>query len=530
MIRSLKQYTRNISFLLVLLAGLFQSCDDPNDWDVDNAFNRMFSPVVFETASIEGTTVILRYSAVTGAKKYILEFSKDSLAFDEIVKTVQVTADEMVIDSTSSSKRYLYTISQLDGDAQYSARIKASSNDSIPDSKWTAVAFKTKGEQIINEIRNITESSAVVTWDPVYEVTHYSLSGSIMALSEQQKEEGILELSGLNPYTKYEITLLNGETGRGTLSFTTLAKVSEDGTRYNLKGTEDLATYLTTVPDKRVVLVLPAGSNYTINGTWDIPAHIEALTVWGLAGEEQAAVSFTSVKLDNATSTFKLHFYNMHIQGTSNSGDYILNDNAERTITDFVIEASTVNTFRGLHRQRGKAQINRFAVLNSIVSDIGSYGILSVDAADVSLKSFSVENSTFYNVANASVFTFKSKAESVAVDHCTFFNAPNTQGRYLFNFNGAANVPDQFSIKNSIFAASDASVELRATNPGITSNFVSESYKTADFTLAEKYPLSGVSEYPKSYADLFVDALNGDFKIADDMIAQGAKPGDPRWW
>lgn len=521
---------RNISFLLVLLAGLFQSCDDPNDWDVDNAFNRMFSPVVFETASIEGTTVTLRYSAVAGAKKYVFEFSKDSLAFNEIVKTVQITAEEMVIDSTASNKRYLYTISQLEGDTQYSARIKASSNDSIPDSKWIAVAFQTKGEQIINEIRNITESSAVVTWDPVYEVTHYSLSGAVLALSDQQKQEGLLELSGLAPDTKYEITLLNGETERGTLTFTTLAKVSEDGTRYNLNGTEDLATYLTTITDKRVVLVLPAGSNYTINGTWDIPAHVEALTIWGLAGEEQATVSFSSVKLDNAISTFKLHFYNTHIQGTSNSGDYILNDNAKRTITDFVIEASTVNTFRGLHRQRGAAQINRFAILNSIVSDIGSYGILSVDAEDVSLKTFNVENSTFYNVANASVFTFKSKAESVNVDHCTFFDAPNTAGRYLFNFNGAANVPDQFSIKNSIFAASDASVELRATNPAITNSFVSGSYKTIDFTLAEKYPLSGVSEYAKSYTALFADALNGDFTIEDDMIAQGAKPGDPRWW
>ena len=91
-----------ISSLLILGLTLgFSSCEDVNDWGVDDSFNRMFSPVTFETAQVGATSVSLRFSSVPNAQSYVIEFSKDSLQFTTITNTVEILADDIVLSFLS---------------------------------------------------------------------------------------------------------------------------------------------------------------------------------------------------------------------------------------------------------------------------------------------------------------------------------------------------------------------------------------------------------------------------------------------
>lgn len=518
----------------------FTSCDDVNDWATDDNENGIFSPVIFETSDVAATSVSLKFSSVPNAGKYIFEFSKDSLQFASIDRTVEIDAEDLVKDSTDTKIRYIFTVKKLDAEIRYSVRLKVTGNNGLPDSKWVSLTFKTKGEQILNAVKDISEDSALLTWDPENDVTHITLTenngtAQKIDLTTEEISLGQKSLSGLKENTSYSVQIFNNEIKRGTVSFTTQPKVSGDGVKYFLTGDEDLATYLDNITDDAVILVFPGGSSYTINsadGNWSIPAHIKSLTLWGLpSGDDKVQLNLKSIKLDDSSVSFKLWAYNLKITGTDNSADYILNDNPSgaRSLPEFKIDNCTVNTFRGMMRLRGAVNISRFEITNSIVSNIGSYGVLTVDAATVSVGNVVISNSTIYNLLSANVLTFKSQASSLNITNCTLYDAPS-KGKYIVSFDKAASIPSTFNITSCIFGASDAANEIRATTPKITTTFVTDSYKTSDLSINTGYPLTGVSEYSKTSADLFVDPANGDFTIKDTNIGNGNNPGDPRWW
>ena len=203
----------------------FSSCEDVNDWGVDDSFNRIFSPVTFETAQVGATSVSLRFSSVPNAQSYVIEFSKDSLQFTTITNTVEILADDIVLDPNSTSKLYLATVKKLDPESRYSARMKVTSNNGLPESRWVTLTFKTSGEQIFDAVSNITESSATLTWEAEAEVTHIILSSGgtkkQIDLSPSNITESKLELSDLKENTSYTVEIYNGDRKKGTKSFTT---------------------------------------------------------------------------------------------------------------------------------------------------------------------------------------------------------------------------------------------------------------------------------------------------------------------
>lgn len=529
---------------IVGLAVCFTSCDDVNDWSTDDSSNRIFSPVTFGTSKILATSVILEFSSVPNARSYVIELSKDSLEFGTITNTVEILAEDIVLDSTATSKLYLATVKKLDPQIRYSARMKVTSNNDLPESRWVAVTFKTTTEQILNAVSNVTENSATVTWEEESDVTHIiltSVSDGVkkqIDLSASNVTENRLDLSDLKDNSFYTVEIYNGDRKKGTKEFTTAQKVSGDGTRYTLTGNEDIVDFLNGVADEEVVLVIPATANYELTETWTLPAHIKSLTLWGLsgAGGEQAAIKLKSIALDNAASSFKIWIHNMKLTGTDAGNDYILNDNpsAARVIPEFKIDNSILTSFRGVFRMRGALNVERIEVDNCIISNLGtstngSYGIVAVDDAASKAGDIVLTNNTVYNNVNGNLIVMKSKVSSLNILSCTFYDILATD-RYIVNFSNAANVPAIFAIKNCLFGASNASISTRATNPKITTTFVADSYKTNDYTVASGYPLTGVSDYNNSSTTLFTDPANGDFTIKDLSIGDGKKPGDPCWW
>lgn len=532
---SILKYILSYLFILGLTISL-TSCEDVNDWGTDSSFNRLFSPVTFETARIGATSVDLRFSSVPHAKSYVIELSKDSLEFSTIINTVEVPAEDIVLDSTSTAKVYLTSVKKLDPEMRYSARMKVTSDNGLPESRWVTLTFKTPGEQILNTVINITESSATVTWEAEVEVTHIILLGGgerkQFNLAPAHIAESKLELTDLKENTSYAVEIYNGDRKRGTKTFTSAPKISGDGKRYFLTGTENIVDFLKGVTDSEVVLVIPTNANYKIGDAWTLPAHIKSLTLWGLSGTEKAAIGFKEIKLDNSVSSFKIWIHNMTVTGTDASADYVLNDNptAARSIAEFKMDNCIVTAFRGVFRMRAALTVGLIDIDNCIISNIGGFGIICMDAASVSVGDISLKNSTVYKLNNTNMITCKSKVSSVKINNCTFYDAL-AKDRYIVNFDGnAANIAGSLGINYCLFAASDATVSTRATNPKIDGTFVFNSYKTNDYTVASNFPLTGVSDYNNTSANLFKDPANGDFTIKDTSIGGESQPGDPRWW
>ena len=538
----MKTYLRFKYILGCLLIGIlslsFISCEDVNDWDVDESKDQMFTPAIFETSSLMATEVELKFSGVSKVSSYVIELSEDSLAFNTIIRTITIPFEELVKDETSTNVRYLLTVSDLLQNTRYSARIKAISSTNIPESKWGAITFKTPNEQIISRY-SYGETTASLEWKAGLQVTHVLIKTAGAAdkktnLTAENISEGKVDLTDLEANTAHTVEIYNGETKRGSIAFTTYPKVSGDGKRYYLTGNENLQTFLDDITaETQIVLVLPAGSNYSLDAALILPNQLTSLTIWGLPGGEQPVLKLKSMNLDATVTNFKLWIQNVEIIGTSAADDYLMNDNPSnaRTISEFKLENCSMHTFRGIFRMRGALTVDNIIIENCLVDNLTSYGFITSDAATVLVGNVNVKNSTISNILNGNIFTFKGVvSSSLSIENCTFYNAQSASNRYIVNFDGkTANIPPVFKITNSIFASSDASIKFRATNPKIESAFVTRSYITNDYVVDAGYPLSGVSQYSKSSTDLFEDPTEGNFKIIDATIGD-PYPGDSRWW
>ena len=94
-----KQYKATLWFLALLLTfigGTFVSCsNDANEWPIDKSYDRLYTTTNFSVEKSMATSVIVKFNGVKDATKYVFEFSLDSLAFNEIVRTEEVKADTL---------------------------------------------------------------------------------------------------------------------------------------------------------------------------------------------------------------------------------------------------------------------------------------------------------------------------------------------------------------------------------------------------------------------------------------------------
>ena len=82
--------------LFGLLSLLVVSCEDPNNWGYDVNYDRMYRPIHFDTVEEMPTSVIVSFTGVIGATKYVFEFSEgDSLLFNNIVRTDTALVDTL---------------------------------------------------------------------------------------------------------------------------------------------------------------------------------------------------------------------------------------------------------------------------------------------------------------------------------------------------------------------------------------------------------------------------------------------------
>src|SRR5690606_16276942 len=120
-------------------------------WEVEAGHERLFKSLIFEVSKVESTEVELKFTKSIDATKYVFEFSKDSLLFNQIVKTVELSSSDLVpfAASTNQTKiEYREIFKDLDGDSNYSVRMKSINEVTGLESKLSQMYFKTPAEQL----------------------------------------------------------------------------------------------------------------------------------------------------------------------------------------------------------------------------------------------------------------------------------------------------------------------------------------------------------------------------------------------
>ena len=533
----------------LMIALTFNSCEN-FEFPVDSSFSRLFSPVTFSSGIVTATGVELIFSKVTGANKYVIEMSEDSLLFSNIVRTIEMSSDTLQF-ADGSTTQYVIKLTNLNGGVQYSARLKSvSTSGEIPESKWAETTFKTKSEQIFQNIitSEKTDISVILRWNATgADVTQIQIVSTVDAsiitvqLTDADKTASMKLIEGLSGSTTYTANIYNGENKRGTLTFRTNESVPSEGIVIRLTGGEDIYSLLQTQSGD-ITLVMPAGSVYatswldasTSATSYSLPLNdnITSLTFWGVEGDVQAKLNCTAIKVGAGLS--KLSFKNIEYTGNSNSADYLLNENVTRALTQVSFTNCKIHTVRGVVRLQNDANytsLDKVSFVKCIIYDLGNYGVTNTSAANVKLLNLEIKESTLYNMTDA-LGNFKNTANSVLIDACTFYNCFGN-GKYIFNFNTSF-IPNSFVISNCIFGKFNSTVfdgtqTLRATSPKITTAFMVDSYKTNDCLINAGYPMTGIIEYSGASTDLFTDPSAYNFKLKDSAFGGFTTAGDLRW-
>lgn len=523
---------------MTLLAALASvSCTDGNDWDVDSSYDRLFSVVSSSlSVSAETTTAEVKWTVTPNTEYYVIEVSKDSL-YDEVPMN---NGNGIVFGEDKSIVESPCTLNNLDSDSKYFIRIKAMSSVKA-ESKWTYLdkySFKTKAEQILNDVANVTGHTAELSWDSSLTVTHLTLGKDgeeeerEIVLADADKSIGTYKLTGLEAKTTYVVSIWNNDVQRGTLKFTTTEAYPDGYDVVTVESTETLNDIFTN-PDKYIgendgnlVIVFPKGSSISMLGEENqltVPAALKSVIFWGEAGGDKAVFMPKGLAFEGVHETVR--FYNLDIQNESSGADYVINQNVNGSITNLSIEDCTVGKTRGVLRVQSdgaQGSIDHFTVSNTVLTDIGSYAIVNTKVSGFAWKTINLSNSTFNTVNAGGVIITQQDNVAINIDDCTFYNCV-TNGKSFIDINkmSGVTVTVNRTIIGKLYNYADGNtIKAYSVKKIATANDV---YTTSDCPYAEGYDWGTLLE--KTSAQLFVDPDNGDFHIQNDALSVG----DPRW-
>lgn len=411
----------------------------------------------------------------------------------------------------------------------YYARVRAYAGTSTARSGWiSSPSFFILDElPEINLFRTVkvwelTDNAVVLNWEPNDELTRLVVSSGdedndrIVNLSSGS--EPSIQLEGLSSSQDYSATLFAGDRSMGALTFTT--KSSVDGMGYvDLRTSEDpsiLASTLNTVPSGSTI-VLRRGMTYAIEGNFRLDRDVTIMSEPGFGA--QARITMTSsFDVAEAATIALVKFEDVEITGNIES-TYVFNLSPASNVGAIEIEACRINNHRGAVRMKDNNQKNvgTFILNNSIVKDIGGYGVINVDNTLASLEDIRISNSTIIN-ANRLVVS-KSNSRSITLENLTLYQSPGS-GQYVIDYNGPS-ITSGVTISNVLFGPASSSRSLRGG--GSPSISVENSYATSDFG---GDLINGVGLHSAGAAQVFVAPNNGDFTVQVEDL-QGT--GDLRW-
>jgi hypothetical protein len=531
-------FMKNKHITLAIIIGLFSmifvSCEDNIPAVIDQMqFDRVFTPLNFQARIRNMTTAELSWDERGDAQAFVVQISQDSLVFDNIIETDTITPEQNPFSTT------------LDGNTRYSARLKGIS-DSISESKWTMITFKTDPENIFVALADsdIHATSVTLRWPAGSTVTNFVITpGDInRTITDQEKADGVATIAGLTGDTQYSVTLYNGTKIRGTVQFKTQVDI---GNATAVHPTDDLAAVIAAAKDGDVLALFPG--EYTASaGDLTIDKSISIKAVYSY----DPPVLHNQINIADGAM-------NVVLDGLVLNGSYTDSTNVEVTLssaiqyntTDFAtlgsltVTGCTIDTYEKSFISDGGSQFKTDSIIvnNCIVSNVYNSGGDFIDSRKSFIAKLTVTNSTFNNCATLNTRDFirmdggtkgntyddGTNMPVINVNHCTLNNVMNSSSstKRMFYVRWSQN---QITSENNLLTDMGISVysnQSATSQPACAYNnyFNADGYFTVNGTVLIDNSSNYTTEDPG-----YTDAANGDFTISNQTLIDN-QVGDPRW-
>ncbi len=500
----------------LLLIFTISGCND-YDTEVINELmvDRAFAPVALTAKVRNQTTVELNWTVNEEISSYVVEFSADDPSFTNIIKTIEVTADQLPIQVA------------LDGETVYSIRVQAISAKGLEASKWAIVEATTLTEQLMlaSEPGDIKALEATFRWVPNSNVTQIVINpGDIKhEITAQEKIDGIATVTGLTSETDYTAVLLNNTKTRGTATFSTGIDVGDN----TLVTVEDDLFQMITDAAPGDILLLEAG-DYTAqigNITLD-----KSITIQGLRSYNKPLlkVSFTLVGGATDVSLIDLDLEGDVPLELTNTVDFAGAGN----FNSLLISGCNIHNYdKSLIKGHVMdAIVQNVTIENCIVTDVRTNSSDFIDFRNSDVLNLAVTKSTFNNCAPSREFiridnvgtSNGNSTCNILVDSCTIYACSVDRKILYVRFD--ANI---ITVTNNLFAETASAVY---TNKKETSQptFDNNNYFNASgLTTSNGFAFDDSATYTELDPG-FVDVASGDFTITNQTLLDNAV-GDPRW-
>ena len=508
----------------ILSTLMFGGCGDSIDPLVNEIdFNRTFSPVELAARIRNRTTVELSCDVAANVEKYVIEFAEDSLLFQSIVRTVEVSGEDVP-----------YSVALM-GETQYSARVKAVITGK-EDSKWSVVAFKTDLENIFNTVssEDIAATSVRLSWPAASEVTHVIITpGEIRHdLTADEIAAGEVSIIGLTGETGYTAKLYKDSKVRGTVSFRTTVDI---GNAIAVRPNDDLKAMLENAETGDVFALFP-GDYSTSQGKITIT---KSISIKGVRPDDRPILHNQFILGGNISIELRDLFAvgdGVDELGVSTTDHFIqVATSGVTEVGSIVVEGCVIRKYSKSLLAAGSGAFTVSSVLfnNCVISDILTNGADFIDFRTSSAcASLTLSNSTFNNCAVARDFIrmdnatgFAAISPNILIDHCTFYKVSDPAKRILY----VRKAGHTITVRKSIFAQTTGYYSNQSsTNQPVcdTNNY----FNAIDF-LPTSTVASVKTDQSGTYTTLdpgFGDVANGNFKVSDQTLIDGGI-GDPRW-
>lgn len=508
---------------MLFMAVAVASCEDYNEPLInDIGAKRVFTPLGLTAKVTKLTTVVVNWTPRENTDHYVVDFSADDADFTNIVKTMNVTADQLPISV------------DLDVFTNYSIRLKAVSSIGKEDSKYAVVTAQTTGVDLFLKVINgdIKANTALLRWVPNTNATTITLNpGNIIhTITADEKFSGEAVLGGLAGEISYTANLMKGSKVIGMKTFKTEVDPS-DG--IIVPAGSDLKAIIAAAPVGAKLLVSPG--EYTVGSiTLNKPISLIGLYSYN---KPKLHVNFF---LEKGASDLKLQ--DLEINGDKGAYDLVKINGAAVAGTSFgdiqIIGCNVYDFGKALVNGGttvASTKVNLVKVDNSIITGFTTAGATDfIDFRVMYVANISLTNSTFNNCASRDFIRADNTAgywsgtglnTDVVIDKCTIVKSVSS-GRLLyvrFNTNSS-------KITNSMFADIAANYTNQSTT--IAPSFGNNNYFNCPALTKPAAPVTGV-KYDESATltkldPKFADALNGNFTVGTEALSDN-KVGDPRW-
>ncbi|MFW9602038.1 MAG: DUF4957 domain-containing protein [Prevotella sp.] len=521
----------NISKYLLGLATIItvSSCSDQMDEITSLILDRNYAPVELTAKVVNKTNVKLTW-VKSNADSYTIEvFQDDSLTFAGTpVKTItNIQASDIP-----------YTVNSLQGETNYSFRVKAvTKDDASRDSKWSTAYVETEAENIlsaVNEETDITATTVTLNWPAgqtatsIVATNNDSFASNVIThtITADEIAAGKATISGLTPETNYTIKLYNNTKTRGTVKVKTAIDL---GGATLVKAGSDLKTCIDNANDGDVLALMPGTYPInTIDGNMPLNKSIaiksvrsydKAIIQGGFQLNNGAALSLTQLVLDgNNNTTIK----------------YVADYKTAGKFGDLSIEGCDVKGYTGgVYYVNIAADITNLKINNSIIHNISTASDF-MDCRLGAIHNLTFTNNTVYAISCRDFFRYDNKASSfpgvtpyINVDHNTLDGLGSVnKGVFYVRFTGTS-----IAFTNNIVSNSTGLFCKFA--PTSIPNFSGNNYyNSPNFVEATDDKTNvGITVYDNtgtSYNPSYADYANHDFTVKSEDL-KSSKTGDPRW-